>query len=45
MSKLSRKSELAKAIHYALERWMALRVFVNDGRVEMDNKCPFGKPA
>ena len=39
MSKLSRKSELAKAIHYALERWMALRVFVNDGRVEMDNNA------
>ena len=39
MSKLSRKSELAKAIHYALERWNALMVFVDDGRVEMDNNA------
>jgi transposase len=39
MSKLSRKSELAKAIHYALERWPALLVFVDDGRAEMDNNA------
>lgn len=39
MAKLSRKSELAKAIHYALERWAALVVFVDDGRVEMDNNA------
>ena len=39
MSKLSKKSELAKAIHYALERWTALMVFVDDGRVEMDNNA------
>jgi len=39
MSKLSRKSELAKAIHYALERWNALMVFIDDGRVEMDNNA------
>ena len=39
MSKLSRKSELAKAIHYALERWPALLVFLDDGRVEMDNNA------
>ena len=39
MSRLSRKSELAKAIHYALERWLALMVFVDDGRVEMDNNA------
>lgn len=37
MSMLSKKSDLAKAISYALERWTALLVFVNDGRVEMDN--------
>jgi transposase len=36
---LSRKSELAKAIHYALERWAALMVFIDDGRVEMDNNA------
>ena len=39
MAKLSRKSELAKAIHYALERWAALMVFIDDGRVEMDNNA------
>jgi transposase len=39
MSKLSKKSELAKAIYYALERWTALLVFVEDGRVEMDNNA------
>ena len=39
MSKLSKKSELAKAIYYALERWTALMVFVGDGRVEMDNNA------
>ena len=39
MLKLSRKSELAKAIYYALERWAALLVFVEDGRVEMDNNA------
>jgi transposase len=39
MSKLSKKSELAKAIYYALERWPALGVFAADGRVEMDNNA------
>ena len=39
MAQLSRKSELAKAIHYALERWPALLVFVGDGRIEMDNNA------
>jgi len=39
MSEVSRKSELAKAIHYALERWAALLVFVDDRRVEMDNNA------
>jgi hypothetical protein len=39
MLKLLKKSELTKAIHYALERWTALMVFVDDGRVEMDNKA------
>ena len=39
MSKLSKKSELARAIHYALERWTALGVFVDDGRVELDNNA------
>jgi transposase len=39
MAKLSRKSDVAKAIHYALERWPALMVFADDGRVEMDNNA------
>jgi transposase len=39
MSKLSRKSDLAKAIHYALERWAALVMYVDNGRVEMDNNA------
>jgi hypothetical protein len=37
MAKLSRKSDAAVAIHYALERWAALLLFSDDGRVEMDN--------
>jgi hypothetical protein len=39
MAKLSRKSDVALAIHYALERWAALRRFCEDGRVEMDNNA------
>ena len=39
ISKLSRRAELAGASHYALERWTALMVFVDDGRVEMDNNA------
>jgi hypothetical protein len=27
------------AIHYALERWRALTLFCEDGRVEMDNNA------
>ena len=37
--KLSRKSDVAGAIHYALERWQALVLFSEDGRVEMDNNA------
>jgi len=39
MAKLSRKSDVAMAIHYALERWASLRLFCEDGRVEMDNNA------
>jgi transposase len=39
MAKLSRKSDVAVAIHYALERWSALMFFSEDGRVEMDNNA------
>jgi transposase len=37
--KLSRKSELAKAIHYALARWEALVRYRDDGRIEIDNNA------
>jgi len=33
----SRKSALAKAIHYSLSRWDALTRYVDDGLIEMDN--------
>jgi hypothetical protein len=39
MTKLSRKSDVALAINYALERWRALTLFCEDGRVEMDNNA------
>ena len=39
LAKLSQKSDVAKAIHYALERWSALTLFSADGRVEMDNNA------
>jgi transposase len=38
-AKMSRKSDVALAIHYALERWPALTLFCKDGRVEMDNNA------
>lgn len=38
-AKLSRKSDVAVAIHYALERWPALVLFAEDGRIEMDNNA------
>jgi hypothetical protein len=39
MRKLSKKSDLAGAIHYALARWQALCRFCRDGRVEIDNNA------
>ncbi|MBV9037097.1 MAG: IS66 family transposase, partial [Acidobacteriaceae bacterium] len=39
LSKLSRKSEVAKAIHYALSRWTALTRYVADGQIEIDNNA------
>ena len=38
-AKLSRKSAVAIAIHYALSRWAALVRFCDDGRVEIDNNA------
>ena len=36
---LSRKSDTALAIRYALSRWRALSRYIDDGRVEMDNSA------
>ena len=38
-AKLSQKSDVAVAIRYALDRWTALLLFCEDGRVEMDNNA------
>jgi transposase len=39
LSKISGKSELAKAMRYGLSRWPALCCYTNDGRVEIDNNA------
>ena len=36
---LSKKSELAGAIRYALSRWKALTRYTSDGRIEIDNSA------
>jgi transposase len=36
---LSKKSDLAGAIHYALARWRALTRYCEDGRIEIDNNA------
>jgi transposase len=36
---LSKKSELAQAIHYALSNWPALTRYRDDGRLEIDNNA------
>ena len=36
---LSQKSEAAKAIRYALNRWQALGRYCDDGRIEIDNNA------
>jgi transposase len=38
-SKLSRKSDTAKAIQYALGRWAALTRYCDDGTIEIDNNA------
>ena len=37
--RVSKKSELAKAISYALTRWTALTRYRDDGRIEIDNNA------
>ena len=39
LSKLSRKSAVSAAIHYALELWPALLRYCDDGRLEIDNNA------
>ncbi len=39
LGKLSRKSDTATAIRYALGRWKALMRFCDDGRLEIDNNA------
>ena len=39
LGKLSRKSDTALAVRYALSRWEALLRYVDDGRLEIDNNA------
>jgi transposase len=39
LGKLSRKSDTAKAVRYALSRWEALHRYCDDGRIEIDNNA------
>jgi transposase len=39
LGKLSRKSDTARAVRYALGRWDALLRFCDDGRIEIDNNA------
>ena len=39
LHKISGRSELAKAMRYALSRWPALCRYTNDGRVEIDSEA------
>jgi transposase len=39
LDKLSRKSDTARAVRYALGRWDALLRFCDDGRIEIDNNA------
>lgn len=39
LAKLSKKSETASAIQYALGRWTALMRYCDDGRLEVDNNA------
>ena len=39
LAKVSKKSELAKAINYVLTRWPALTCYRDDGRIEIDNNA------
>ena len=34
---ISQKTKLAEALRYALSRWTGLTIFLDDGRIELDN--------
>ena len=37
LTTISQKTKLAEAIRYALSRWAGLTLFLDDGRIELDN--------
>jgi transposase len=39
LTRISGKSDLAKAIRYSLSRWTALTIYLHDGRLEMSNNA------
>ncbi len=39
LGKLSKKSDTTRAIRYALDRWVALTRYCDDGRLEIDNNA------
>jgi transposase len=39
LEKLFQKSDVARAIQYALERWTSLLRYISDGRLEIDNNA------
>lgn len=39
LGQVSKKSDIAGAIHYALARWQAFTRFAHDGRIEIDNNA------
>jgi len=39
LARISRKSDTAVAIRYALSRWRALTRYLNDGLIELDNSA------
>jgi transposase len=43
LTQLSRKSELARAIRYAVTRWIALTRYRDDGQIEIDNPDSTGR--
>jgi hypothetical protein len=39
LRKVSSRSPIAEAIRYVLTRWNGLTLFLDDGRIEIDNNC------